>query len=81
MAHEVIHSLRELLAPDCPPLFTTDGLNLYFYALTAHFGQWLALSRRGRAGGSGLDLRSGEEKLPTAQADSGDARDAARHRG
>jgi hypothetical protein len=29
-------------------LFTSDGLNLYFSALTAHFGQWLAGSRRGR---------------------------------
>lgn len=47
MAHTVIHSLRELLAPGCLPLFTSDGLNLYFYALTAHFGQWLALGRRG----------------------------------
>ena len=28
------------------PLFTSDGLNLYFYALTAHFGQWLKLGRR-----------------------------------
>ena len=36
--HRLIHSLRELLAPDCLPLFTSDGLNLYFYALTAHFG-------------------------------------------
>jgi hypothetical protein len=48
MAHEFIHSLRESLAPGCLPLFTSDGLNLYFYALTAHFGQWLALGRRGR---------------------------------
>ena len=23
------------------PVFTTDGLRLYFYALTAHFGHWL----------------------------------------
>jgi transposase-like protein len=45
VAHMVIHSLRQLLAPGCLPLFTSDGLNLYFYALTAHFGQcsrWLA---------------------------------------
>jgi Integrase core domain len=48
MAHRVIHSLRELLAPGCMPLFTSDGLNLYFYALTAHFGQWLTFYRRGR---------------------------------
>ena len=39
-AHWVIHSLRHLLAPGCIPLFTSDGLNLYFYALTAHFGTW-----------------------------------------
>jgi transposase-like protein/IS1 family transposase len=48
MAHLVIHSLRESLAPDCLPLFTSDGLNLYFYALTAHFGHWLQVGRRGR---------------------------------
>ena len=47
-AHLLIHSLRQLLAPDCLPLFTSDGLNLYFYALTAHFGQWLQMRRRGR---------------------------------
>ena len=48
MAHVLVHSLRQSLAPGCIPLFTSDGLNLYFYALTAHFGQWLALDRRGR---------------------------------
>ena len=48
MAHRVIHSLRELLAPGYIPLFTSDGLNLYFYALTAHFGHWITGSRRGR---------------------------------
>jgi IS1 family transposase len=40
-AHVVIHQLHERLAPDCLPVFTSDGLNLYFYALTAHFGQWV----------------------------------------
>src|SRR5437016_1727946 len=48
MAHTVIHSLRELLAPGYLPLFTSDGLNLYFYALTAHFGHWLQVGWRGR---------------------------------
>jgi IS1 family transposase len=48
MAHLLIHSLRQLLAPGCLPLFTSDGLNLYFYALTAHFGHWLLVNRRGR---------------------------------
>jgi IS1 family transposase len=48
MAHRVIHSLRQLLAPGCIPVFTSDGLNVYFYALTAHFGYWLQMGRRGR---------------------------------
>ena len=48
MAHLFIHSLRQRLAPGCLPLFTSDGLNLYFYALTAHFGRWLLMRRRGR---------------------------------
>jgi IS1 family transposase len=47
-AHTVIHSLRQILAPGCIPLFTSDGLNVYFYALTAHFGHWLEVGRRGR---------------------------------
>ena len=48
MAHRLIHALQQRLAPGCIPLFTSDGLNCYFYALTAHFGQWLASGRRGR---------------------------------
>jgi IS1 family transposase len=47
-AHRLIHSLQQRLAPGCLPLFTSDGLNLYFYALTAHFGHWLQVGRRGR---------------------------------
>jgi IS1 family transposase len=47
-AHMLIHSLRQLLVPGCLPLFTSDGLNVYFYALTAHFGYWLEVGRRGR---------------------------------
>jgi IS1 family transposase len=41
-AHGVVHELHQRLAPSCLPIFTSDGLNLYFYALTAHFGQWVA---------------------------------------
>jgi transposase-like protein len=47
-AHRVIHCLRHILVPGCLPLFTSDGLHLYFYALTAHFGHWLQVGRRGR---------------------------------
>jgi IS1 family transposase/transposase-like protein len=39
-AHAVVHSLKERLAPACVPIFTSDGLRLYYYALTAHFGHW-----------------------------------------
>ncbi len=48
MAHRLIHALQQRLAPGCIPLFTSDGLNLSFYAITAHFGQWLQLGRQGR---------------------------------
>jgi hypothetical protein len=48
MAHLLIHSLRRSLAPGCLPIFTSDGLNVYFYALTAHFGTWREERRRGR---------------------------------
>ena len=41
MAHRLIHHLRECLASECLPVFTSDGLNAYFYALPAHFGQWI----------------------------------------
>jgi IS1 family transposase len=41
MAHQLIHRLRRTLAETCLPVFSSDGLKLYFYALTAHFGQWL----------------------------------------
>jgi len=53
MAHLLIHSLRQILAPGCFPLFTSDGLHLYFYALTAHFGHWLLVNRRAGKSSSG----------------------------
>ena len=50
-AHAVLHDLQQKLAPGYIPVFTSDGLNLYFYALTAHFGQWVgATGRRARQG-------------------------------
>jgi transposase-like protein len=42
MACHVVHSLCSLLAPGCVPAFSPDGLIHYFYALTAHCGQWVA---------------------------------------
>jgi transposase-like protein len=37
VAHLLIHSLRQILVPGCLPLFTSDGLNLYFYASRSPF--------------------------------------------
>jgi len=45
-AHAVVHALVGMLAPGCVPVVTTDGLSLYYYALTAHFGHWLQAGRR-----------------------------------
>jgi IS1 family transposase/transposase-like protein len=45
-AHAVVHALVAVLAPGCVPVVTSDGLALYYYALTAHFGQWLQTGRR-----------------------------------
>src|SRR5437868_6009528 len=33
-AHAVVHALRDRLVPGCIPLVTSDGLRLYYYALT-----------------------------------------------
>ena len=40
-AMHLVHDLKSRLRTQgVPPLFTTDGLRSYFYALTAHFGYW-----------------------------------------
>lgn len=39
-APTLIHSLLQTLAVECIPLFTSDGLNLYFCAISAHFRRW-----------------------------------------
>jgi IS1 family transposase/transposase-like protein len=41
MAHQLVHEVARRLAPSCLPVFSSDGLALYFYALTAHFGEWV----------------------------------------
>jgi IS1 family transposase/transposase-like protein len=40
-AHRLVHHVKRVLANGCVPVFTSDGLRQYFYALTAHFGQWI----------------------------------------
>lgn len=42
IACRVVHELKGRLRLGCVPMFSTDGLKHYFYALTAHFGKWEA---------------------------------------
>jgi len=41
MAMGVVHELCERMPSGSMPIFTSDGLKLYYYALTAHFGHWV----------------------------------------
>ena len=34
LAYGVVHDLCQILQPGCVPIFSSDGLKLYFYALT-----------------------------------------------
>lgn len=40
MAYGVVHELKGRLKAGSVPVFSTDGLKHYYYALTAHFGSW-----------------------------------------
>jgi IS1 family transposase len=46
MAQRVVHQVTQVLAPDCVPLFLTDGLKDYATALLTHFGHWMQPERR-----------------------------------
>jgi IS1 family transposase len=46
MAQCFVHQVALLLAPDCVPLFLTDGHKDYFTAILTHFGQWIQPPRR-----------------------------------
>jgi IS1 family transposase len=62
-AHTVVHTLCQRLAPGCIPVFTSDGLNQYFYALTAHFGQWVVgVGRQARQWQVAAELIYGQVK-------------------
>src|SRR2546429_671638 len=41
MAQCVVHHIAQVLAPDCAPLFLTDGLREYMTALLTHFAHWV----------------------------------------
>jgi hypothetical protein len=46
MAQRVVHQVAQVLAPDCAPLFLTDGLRAYMTALLTHYGHWVQPPRR-----------------------------------
>ena len=46
MAQRVVHQVVQVLAPECVPLFLTDGFREYMTALLAHFGHWMQPERR-----------------------------------
>jgi len=50
MAQRVVHQVAHVLAPDCVPLFLTDGFREYLTALLTHYGQWIQPERRRATG-------------------------------
>ena len=50
MAQRMVHQVAQVLAPDCAPLFLTDGLREYLTALLTHYGHWVQSPRRQATG-------------------------------
>ena len=46
MAQRFVHHVVQLVAPDCAPLFLTDGFRAYMTALLTHYGSWVQPPRR-----------------------------------
>jgi IS1 family transposase len=45
-AQRFVHHVTQVLAPDCAPLFLTDGFREYLTALLTHYGHWVRPLRR-----------------------------------
>ena len=50
MAQQVLHQVALCLAPDCVPLFLSDGFKDYLPAILAHFGSWVQPERHQATG-------------------------------
>jgi IS1 family transposase len=50
MAQRLVHHVAQVLAPDCAPLFLTDGFREYMTALLTHYGDWVQPPRRQATG-------------------------------
>jgi IS1 family transposase len=46
MAQRFVHHVAQVVAPDCAPLFLTDGFREYMTALLTHYGHWVQPERR-----------------------------------
>src|SRR5438128_11036361 len=46
LTQRLVHHVAQVLAPDCAPLFLTDGFREYMTALLTHYGQWVQPPRR-----------------------------------
>jgi IS1 family transposase/transposase-like protein len=46
MAQRLVHQVTQVLAPDCAPLFLTDGFRESLTALVTHYGGWIQPERR-----------------------------------
>jgi IS1 family transposase len=46
MTQRFVHQVVQVLAPDCAPLFLTDGFREYMTALLTHYGYWVHPPRR-----------------------------------
>jgi len=45
MAQCLVHQVVQVLAPDCVPLFLTDGFKEYLKAVLTHYGRWVLQPR------------------------------------
>jgi transposase-like protein/IS1 family transposase len=45
MAQCLVHQVAQVLAPDCVPLFLTDGFKEYLRAVLTHYGHWVPRPR------------------------------------
>jgi hypothetical protein len=50
MAQDFVYHVSQVLAPDCAPLFVTDGFREYLTALLTHYGHWVQPPRRHATG-------------------------------
>src|SRR4030095_8309291 len=45
LAQHLVHEVAQVLAPDCVPVFLTDGFKEYLTAVLTHYGHWVQRPR------------------------------------